>query len=138
MGVLQRASVCGEAGRGGHDHERPEWPRVGAGVKEEGHQRALRLSQKPGGRLITDMVFTWRKESSKQCDSVPKIDTDQWNKTKSPEINPSLGQNREEYAMGKRQSRQQAALGTWTATCRRMTLGHLLTPYRKTHSEHET
>ena len=56
---------------------------------------------------------------------------DQQYRIESPEINPYtyLRQRRQEYTMEKRQSLQQVAGKSWTATCKSMKLEHTLIPY---------
>ena len=47
----------------------------------------------------------------------------------------NLWQRRQEHKMGKRETFQHALLGTWTAACKSMKLGHTLTPCTKINSK---
>ena len=81
--------------------------------------------------------YTTKLQPSGQYGTGIKTETDQWNKTESPEINPCtygyliFEKGGENIQCRKGNLINKWCWENWSATCKRMKLEHFVTPYTK-------
>ena len=75
--------------------------------------------------VIIKIVWHWHKNRH----------IDQWIRREDPEMDPQLIFNKAGKNIQWEKVSSTLLLGNWTATCKRMKLGHFLTPYTKIDSK---